>query len=226
MRAMPYPDRLLNSYEKKVVDLHPHWWYFFEPAASVIAAVALTIVLQVVASGTIGSGLLYLGGAAILVTAVWLGWRYLTWITTNFVITTDRLIYRHGVFAKSGIEIPLERINNVNFRQGFWERIIGAGDLLIESAGADGQSRFSDVKQPESITNLIHAQIEENEMRTHERIRERMMPPPSAPPAPPGAAASAGGDVIAQLERLEKLRQSGALTQAEFDAQKSRLLGG
>jgi hypothetical protein len=43
-----------------------------------------------------------------------------------------------------------------------------------------------------------------------------------------GAAASAtgtAGDPVAQLERLDALRQSGALTQEEFDAQKKRLLG-
>jgi uncharacterized membrane protein YdbT with pleckstrin-like domain len=224
---MPYPDRLLNSYEQKVVDLHPHWWYFFEPAASLIAAVVVTIFLQVAAPDAVQTGLLYLGAAAILVTAGWLAWRYLTWVTTNFVITTDRLIYRHGVFAKSGVEIPLERINNVNFHQSFWERVIGAGDLLIESAGTDGQSRFTDVRHPEAITQLVHAQIEENELRTQQRIRDRLMPPPTAAPMPPPTAApapAAGPDVIDQLERLERLRERGTITQAEFEAQKARLL--
>ena len=46
----------------------------------------------------------------IVVSAVWVLVRYLKWATTNFVITSDRVIFRHGVFAKSGIEIPLERV--------------------------------------------------------------------------------------------------------------------
>jgi len=46
-------------------------------------------------------------------------------------------------------------------------------------------------------------------------------PPPQAPPAP-----AAGSDVIAQLERLGQLRDNGVLTDAEFAAQKARLLGG
>ncbi|TCI97644.1 SHOCT domain-containing protein [Aeromicrobium sp. IC_218] len=49
-----------------------------------------------------------------------------------------------------------------------------------------------------------------------------------APPqyaAPPPAPASSGDDVIAQLERLGELRESGVLTDAEFAAQKARLLG-
>ena len=46
---------------------------------------------------------------------MWLVSRYLAWITTNFVVTTDRLIYRSGVISKRGIEIPLERVNTVFF---------------------------------------------------------------------------------------------------------------
>ena len=51
----------------------------------------------------------------ILIASVWLGCTYLKWVTTNFVVTTDRLIYRHGVLSKHGIEIPLERVNTVFF---------------------------------------------------------------------------------------------------------------
>lgn len=50
-------------------------------------------------------------------------------------------------------------------------------------------------------------------------------PPPQAAPAPPPPAAG-GTDVIAQLERLGQLRDNGVLTDAEFAAQKARLLAG
>ena len=86
--------------------------------------------------------------------------RYLNWLTTNFVITSNRLIFRHGVIGKSGIEIPLERVNNVNFNQSVFERMLGAGDLLIESGGEDGQQRFTDIRHPAQVQNLIHAQME------------------------------------------------------------------
>ncbi|MCK0118637.1 putative oligomerization/nucleic acid binding protein [Isoptericola sp. CG 20/1183] len=48
-------------------------------------------------------------------------------------------------------------------------------------------------------------------------------PPPQAAPAP---VAAGGSDVIAQLERLGQLRDNGVLTDAEFAAQKARLLAG
>ncbi len=74
---------------------------------------------------------------------------YAQWSTTNFVVTNDRVIFRTGVFAKSGIEIPLRpgQQRAVHTRAVF-ERILGAGDLMIESGGETGQQRFTDVRIP------------------------------------------------------------------------------
>ncbi|MFJ7626941.1 SHOCT domain-containing protein [Streptomyces sp. NPDC097595] len=52
---------------------------------------------------------------------------------------------------------------------------------------------------------------------------QQPMPPAPQPAAPPAAP---GGDVVGQLERLAALKQQGILTEAEFEAQKARLLAG
>ncbi len=92
--------------------------------------------------------------------AGWLGLKYLEWNFTHFVVTDDRVIYRTGVLAKRGVEIPMERINNINFHQGMFERFIGAGDLDIESAGKDGQSHFDDVWHPDGVQQELYRQME------------------------------------------------------------------
>jgi hypothetical protein len=51
-------------------------------------------------------------------------------------------------------------------------------------------------------------------------------PPQQAYVPPPQPAPAAGGDVVEQLERLAALKTQGVLTEAEFQAQKARLLGG
>jgi hypothetical protein len=145
--------------------------------------------------------------------AVWFASRAITWRTTHFVITSDRVIFRHGTLSKSGIEIPLERVNNVNFHQRIFERIIGAGDLLIESAGQDGRQRFTDVRHPDMVQNLIHTQMEANQTRMYGGHND-------GTPLPPPAV-----DVATQLEKLEGMLQRGSLSQEEFDAQKHKLLG-
>ena len=207
---MPYPKKNLNANETIALDMHPHWWYFAEAAFALLGSIVLGII---VATQTDGDTNARKAGTivalALLVgTALWLVVRYLKWITTNFVITSHRLIFRQGVVAKSGIEIPLERVNNVNFSQSVFERMLGAGDLLIESGGEDGQQRFTDIRKPDKVQNLIHAQAEG-------AISRRMG----------GGAAAAGGTVAEQLERLEGMLQRGTLTQEEFDAQKRKLLG-
>jgi uncharacterized membrane protein YdbT with pleckstrin-like domain len=207
---MPFPKKNLNANETIALDMHPHWWYFAEPAGALLVSIVLGIViLAKVDNDGAGKSLRIIALILLVVTVIWLVIRYLKWLTTNFVITSNRLIFRQGVVAKSGIEIPLERVNNVNFHQTVFERVLGAGDLLIESGGEDGQQRFTDIRRPAQVQNLIHAQME-----SHYQRRAGY----AAPAAPTG-------DVTEQLERLEGMLQRGTLTQQEFDAQKARLLG-
>ena len=58
----------------------------------------------------------------------------------------------------------------MHFHQGIFERMIGAGDLLIESAAESGQQRFTDVKHPDRIQNLIYSQMELNTDRMYGRV--------------------------------------------------------
>jgi hypothetical protein len=58
--------------------------------------------------------------------------------------------------------------------------------------------------------------------------QSRRPPPPQAPPPPPQApppAAAPATDTIAELERLSRLHESGALNDQEFTAAKARALG-
>lgn len=45
-------------------------------------------------------------------------WPFLSWLTTHFVVTNRRVMFRHGVLTRSGIDIPLARINSVEFGTG------------------------------------------------------------------------------------------------------------
>jgi uncharacterized membrane protein YdbT with pleckstrin-like domain len=211
VEAMPYPKKLLNPNEEVAVDLHPHWWHFARPVAAIVGAIALGIATLVFTdSGETLRNILGVVSLVVLLAAIgWLVSRYSKWATTNFVITSDRLIYRSGVLAKSGIEIPLERVNTVHFSQSLFERLVGAGDLVIESGGEQGQQRFTDIRQPDRVQRVIHTQMEANEMRRF---------------TIPGNLT--GGDVASQLEKLEGMLQRGTLSPAEFQAQKDKLLGG
>ncbi len=202
---MAFPRKLLNETEEIVLDLNPHWWFMVKQTALLVAALVLgAVALAIDAHGV----LQILAGLLIIAALVWWGVRYMDWRTTKFVITSDRLIYRHGVLSKQGIEIPLERVNNVLFSQRLFERMLGAGDLVIESAGESGRQAFSDVRKPSAVQNEIYRQIEANENRKFDRI----------------GSGGSSQSVADELRKLDDLRSRGVISEEEFMAQKARLL--
>ena len=207
---MPFPRKLLNDREDIVLDLHPHWWFFAPPLLALIAAIVLG---GLVLGMTDAAWLQVPAGVMILGFLLWFGLRYARWITTNFVVTTDRLIYRHGVLAKHGIEIPLDRVNTVFFRQSIFERIVGSGDLVIESASETGRQAFSNVRNPSAVQNEIYRQIEANENRKFDRVGESVASADEREPSIP-----------AQIRELDELRKQGLLSEEEFAAKKHQLL--
>jgi uncharacterized membrane protein YdbT with pleckstrin-like domain len=204
--AMPYPTKLLNDDETISVDLHPHWFHFLEPGFALVGSIVLGIVALAL-DGTLGTVLGWISLVLIIGTALWLVARYITWSTSHFVVTNHRIIYRSGWIRKNGIDIPLDRVNNVLNSQGVFERMFGAGDLIIESAGESGQQGFHDIMNPQRVQNQIYAQIQLDK---------------AAQRSPAAAAAT---DVATQLEKLEGMLQRGTLSPEEFENEKRRLLG-
>ena len=208
---MPYPHRLLNDGEDVALDLRPHWWYF---AKNILTAIPLLFLLWV--SWKVGNDIVWwFWGVLGLVWAGWLLLQYLNWTFTHFVVTSSRVVFRTGVLAKHGVEIPMDRIANINFHQRIWERIIGAGDLEIESAGRDGQTKFNDVWHPDAVQQEIYRQME-----LHAKTRAGW----NAGMAAPAPAAAPAASLPEQLQQLADLRDRGVLTAAEFEAKKAQLL--
>jgi uncharacterized membrane protein YdbT with pleckstrin-like domain len=199
---VPFPRKLLNEGEDIVLDLHPHWWFFVKP----VLAVIVTVVAAVALSDNDPARIALL--VLIVLSVLWLAAVYARWATTHVVVTTDRLIHRVGVLGKRGKEIPLERVNDIAVNQTFFERLIGSGDVTIESGGERGQQVFSDIPKPFLVQNVIYTEMER--AKAHDAAR-----------------ASGGGrelSVPEQLEKLDELRQRGVISQAEFDAKKTQLL--
>lgn len=205
---MAYPRSQLNTGEEVVLDLRPHWWYFARPVLALLGAIVVGVLaLAFDAPG----GVNIVVGILILLALGWLGVTYVLWATTNFVVTTDRLISRSGVLTRQGIEIPLERINTVFFRQNLWERFIRSGDLEIESASEQGSSHFSNIRRPLNVQNEIYRQMEANENRKFDRVGQNL----------------GGGGAVSipdQIEKLDELRRNGVLTEEEFAQKKAELL--
>ncbi len=118
------------------------------PAAVVIAVHSLPAAVNWVAI------------AALALAVLWLVGRYIRWASTSLIVTTSRLIRRTGVLSRSGREIPLAALTDISYHQRLLQRIIGAGDLLLESAGRQGQEVFPDLPGPARIQQVIATQVD------------------------------------------------------------------
>ncbi|MEE9416376.1 MAG: PH domain-containing protein [Acidimicrobiales bacterium] len=207
---MAFSKDLLSADEEIVLDLRPHWW-FLVPAGAILV---VSLLIAGAIAFFLGGGIGYIIAAVVLLPALAnFVMTYMKWTTTNFVITNERIISREGVAAKRGIEIPLDRVNTVFFNQTVFERMIGAGDLAIESAGEGGRQNFSDVRRPNVVQSEIYRVIEGFEDNRLERL---------ARAATSGVAAAPS--IPEQIEQLDGLRQQGVLTEQEFQAKKKELL--
>ena len=200
-----------------MVDARPHWIALVGPAfVTILLLVAVILAFtHIHGHGTPNRVLRWvLWVAAILLLIVYPLREFIRWLTSHFVVTNQRIIHRQGWISKTSMEVPLQRINDVRFHQGILERMVGAGDLIIESAGTRGQEVFSDIRHPEDMQRTIYERAQ---------ARESPVGGPSAPlPAPAPAASSSTSE---ELARLADLRDRGVLTEEEFQAQKARVLG-
>jgi uncharacterized membrane protein YdbT with pleckstrin-like domain len=201
---MAFPRRLLVEGEELVLDLRPHPIALLLPAIVTVLAVGVGIWLLTLASDVV-SWIVVVGMALVLV--VYPVRRLTDWLTSHFVVTSDRVIHRQGLIAKSSMEIPLEAINDVRFSQGVIDRMLGAGTLVIQSASESGRQNFSHIRKPEDVQRTIYHQGELNQSRMYR-----------------GAGAAGSPSSTTELERLADLRAKGVLTEQEFQAQKAKIL--
>ncbi|MCA1694974.1 MAG: PH domain-containing protein, partial [Actinobacteria bacterium] len=158
-----FPRELLADHEEIRFELSPHWLALVWPAAWTLVSLLTLFVGSKVANGAHEDGTNQIVSiVAVLIFILLAVIPFLQWKFTMFVLTSDRLITRTGIIAKHSKEIPLERINDVAFNQRIFERMVGAGDLLIESAGERGQEVISNVRHPEQVQLAIYKEAEEN----------------------------------------------------------------
>ena len=199
---MGYPERLLSDGEKIERQFRPHWSRLLREGLLVFLGVVLAGLLIAVSTPAWVVWLLTASVIALIARGV------TRWLTTHHVITNERVIYRAGWIAKRGKEIPLEVINDVAFNQTIFERVFKTGDLLIESAGTHGQTRYRDIPAPEDVQSLIYQVREDRKLQME------------------GGTGQSVESTASQLEKLSRLHDDGKLTDEEFHVEKTKLLGG
>jgi uncharacterized membrane protein YdbT with pleckstrin-like domain len=182
--------------------------------------------------------ILTLLGGIIVIAVRWWWWR-----TQEFLVTNRRLVLAWGVLNKSSSDSSLEKINDAQLEVTVLGRLLDYGTLKVMTAapmaGSDYLDRLNHAKDFKKV--LMTAKHELQTRTSDGEDYDRVRPAPSAPiepaappPAAGGGVAVSGGvdldradtpeEVTAVLSQLTRLRDAGAITEAEFEAKKTELL--
>ncbi len=100
----------------------------------------------------------WIGGVGMLVGGGWMLWLFVLghrW--DRLRITTHRCIDERGIVMRSTSEVLHSHVRNLRITQSIWQRIVGIGDVEIDSAAGDGQADITirNVPDPDGIKRLV-----------------------------------------------------------------------
>jgi uncharacterized membrane protein YdbT with pleckstrin-like domain len=142
----------LQSGEKVIYQGHPSWRAIvgFYLKGTLVAAGAA--ILAGLLEGSTSLALLTF--AVIVGITILVG--FVKRVATVYTITDRRLNIKRGIIARKVQETRLQRVQNVNFSQGVYERIMQIGDVDFDTAGTDDSNFvFAGVAQPEQVVEQV-----------------------------------------------------------------------
>lgn len=198
----------LKKDEKVLVVIRQHWLKLVTPIlAWVIASVLLIWFLPT------STALLIALIAALFPLYEYINWKHNLWAVTNL-----RVVDESGFFTRYSKESPLDKINNVEYTQSLVGRLLGYGNVDIQTAAEMGETTYELIHHPKLLKDTItHAQEEykKNNITSQAQLLAQAITKSTAP----------SQQMIAdELHKLFELLQKGAITQEEYQTQKSKLL--
>jgi uncharacterized membrane protein YdbT with pleckstrin-like domain len=142
----------LQAGERVIYEGHPSWrailGFYLKGALVGAAAGVLAALLND------GAGLGVVVFVIVLAVTILVG--FIRRVATIYTITDRRLNIKIGIIARKVQETRLQRVQNVNFNQGVYERLMQIGDVEFTTAGADESNFvFAGVGQPEEVVKQV-----------------------------------------------------------------------
>jgi uncharacterized membrane protein YdbT with pleckstrin-like domain len=194
----------LKKEEKVVLITRPHWFTIIIPLLVGFAGIAVGIIL-------LGYGTLIA-----IVPIGYAAYRILERHNNIWAVTNMRVIDEQGVFSNNTKESPLDKINNVSYSQSFWGKIFGFGNVDIQTAAEIGETTYNNVESPGKLKDAITTMQEE-----YKKIQMKRQAAEFAD----AIGKASDNDIGTELEKLNQLKEKGAITEEEFTAGKKKLLG-
>lgn len=82
--------------------------------------------------------------------------------STKATITGDKLRYEAGLLSKTTRTIQLSKVQDVRVDQTLGQRILGVGDISIETSGESSRLTIHHIDQPQTVADEIIAASQEH----------------------------------------------------------------
>lgn len=105
---------------------------------------------------------------------LWQG-RPLLSLVENYIVTTQRIRIVTGLLGKEREDIELVRLQDIDHRQNFGERMLGIGDIIIRSHDPSSpEVVLRNVKDPERVHEIIRRAMLDARRRYRYTVQEEM----------------------------------------------------
>jgi uncharacterized membrane protein YdbT with pleckstrin-like domain len=146
-----YVERHLLAGERVVYKTRLHWVLFIKPALLMLAGVILMVLLRQVQDPP---WLWIFGAAVALIGLVWAFVHYVEVMTSEFAVTTSRLILKVGLISRYTTELLLAKVESIGVQQGLIGRLLNYGDLTVTGTGG-AREVFRRVRDPIGFRNHV-----------------------------------------------------------------------
>jgi uncharacterized membrane protein YdbT with pleckstrin-like domain len=144
----------LHPGERVLYEGHPSWRSildFYLKGILLTAAVCLVLQLILDESGT--TTVVAIVGVALTILI-----GFIKRVATSYTITDHRLHIKRGIISRDIQETRLERVQNVNYQQGVFQRILQIGDVDFDTAAGDDYNFiFAGVADPADVVHQVDA---------------------------------------------------------------------
>lgn len=155
--------------ERVVARLRPHGRVLFLPTLILIATVGVTAYYAGNLEEEWENNALLIGAAAIVV-LFWL-LPTLSWLSRRYVITSRRIVARHGLFVHTRQELLHSRGYDVRVRRSAVQRMFRTGTVEVRS-GSDRALVLRDIPRPDLVQEALHDLIESSQQHLAPRWRQ------------------------------------------------------
>ncbi|MBA2426320.1 MAG: PH domain-containing protein [Actinobacteria bacterium] len=130
--------RYLAESESLVLNVRRHWSLLLRPGSQALGLLILLSLLGLVTSPGDGSTPLdtLAGLVAVVIVARFL-WKAWEWWAERIVVTNHRIFEISGLLTRKVASMPLTKVTDMTYRRSVGGRLLGYGELVVESAGQD-----------------------------------------------------------------------------------------